>query len=72
MRGLGGIKPSMSDTNLAEAGLFLYKSKHSYDYKGATEGAVDLTSGKMLVAGQYEIEDLSSRYHFELPLLIPS
>ncbi|KAA0720887.1 Protein piccolo [Triplophysa tibetana] len=50
MRGLGGIKPSMSDTNLAEAGLFLYKSKHSYDYKEATEGAVDLTSGKMSVA----------------------
>ncbi|XP_057179570.1 protein piccolo isoform X3 [Triplophysa rosa] len=47
MRGLGGINPSMSDTNLAEAGLFLYKSKHSYDYKEATEGAVDLTSGKM-------------------------
>uniref|UniRef100_A0A8C2D3H6 Protein piccolo n=1 Tax=Cyprinus carpio TaxID=7962 RepID=A0A8C2D3H6_CYPCA len=52
MRGLGGIKPSMSDTNLAEAGLFLYKSKHSYDYKEATEGAVDLTSGKILVAGE--------------------
>ncbi|XP_073694775.1 protein piccolo-like [Garra rufa] len=52
IRGLGGIKPSMSDTNLAEAGLFLYKSKHSYDYKEATEGAVDLTSGKMLVAGE--------------------
>uniref|UniRef100_A0A672JR55 Protein piccolo n=1 Tax=Sinocyclocheilus grahami TaxID=75366 RepID=A0A672JR55_SINGR len=52
MRGLGGIKPSMSDTNLAEAGLFLYKSKHSYDYKEATEGAVDLTSGKILVAGK--------------------
>ncbi|XP_059361033.1 protein piccolo [Carassius carassius] len=51
MRGLGGIKPSMSDTNLAEAGLFLYKSKHSYDYKEATEGAVDLTSGKISLAG---------------------
>jgi len=72
MRGLGGIKPSMSDTNLAEAGLFLYKSKHSFDYKEAIEGAVDLTSGKMLVTGQYEIEDLSSQFHFELPLLIPS
>ncbi len=72
IRGLGGIKPSMSDTNLAEAGLFLYKSKHSYDYKEATEGAVDLTSGKMLKAGQYDIEDLSSRYNFELPLLVPS
>ncbi|XP_035383848.1 protein piccolo isoform X2 [Electrophorus electricus] len=45
MRGLGGIKPSMSDTNLAEASLFLYKSKNSYDYNGAMEGAVDLTSG---------------------------
>ncbi|XP_016430139.1 protein piccolo isoform X3 [Sinocyclocheilus rhinocerous] len=52
MRGLGGIKPSMSDTNLAEASLFLYKSKHSYDYKEATEGAVDLTSGKISVAGK--------------------
>ncbi|XP_050963148.1 protein piccolo isoform X1 [Labeo rohita] len=52
MRGLGGIKPSMSDTNLAEAGLFLYKSKHSYDYKEVTEGAVDLTSGKISVAGE--------------------
>lgn len=71
MRGLSGIKPSMSDTNLAEAGLFLYKSKHSYDYKDtATEGAVDLTSGKL--SGQYEIEDLSRRYQYELPLLIPS
>nr|XP_055046898.1 protein piccolo isoform X2 [Misgurnus anguillicaudatus] len=59
MRGLGGIKPSMSDTNLAEAGLFLYKSKHSYDYKEATEGAVDLTSGKMSVSG--EAVDYSSK-----------
>nr|XP_021330913.1 protein piccolo isoform X5 [Danio rerio] len=59
MRGLGGIKPSMSDTNLAEAGLFLYKSKHSYDYKDATEGAVDLTSGKMSVGG--EAVDYSSK-----------
>ncbi|XP_048012956.1 protein piccolo isoform X7 [Megalobrama amblycephala] len=59
MRGLGGIKPSMSDTNLAEAGLFLYKSKHSFDYKEATEGAVDLTSGKMSVKG--EAVDYSSK-----------
>ncbi|XP_028811349.1 protein piccolo isoform X4 [Denticeps clupeoides] len=50
MRGFGGIKPSMSDTNLAEAGLFLYKSKNSYDYN-VTESAVDLTSGKMSEAG---------------------
>ncbi|XP_066523229.1 protein piccolo [Hoplias malabaricus] len=59
MRGLGGIKPSMSDTNLAEAGLFLYKSKNSYDYNGAMEGAVDLTSGKMSMAG--EAVDYSSK-----------
>ncbi|TSK13301.1 Protein piccolo [Bagarius yarrelli] len=59
MRGLGGIKPSMSDTNLAEAGLFLYKSKNSYDYNGEMEGAVDLTSGKMSKAG--EAVDYSSK-----------
>ncbi|XP_053097735.1 protein piccolo isoform X4 [Pangasianodon hypophthalmus] len=59
MRGLGGIKPSMSDTNLAEAGLFLYKSKNRYDYNGEMEGAVDLTSGKMPIAG--EAVDYSSK-----------
>ncbi|XP_076861218.1 protein piccolo isoform X3 [Brachyhypopomus gauderio] len=63
MRGLGGIKPSMSDTNLAEASLFLYKSKNSYDYNGAMEGAVDLTSGlhrtQCAVAG--EAVDYSSK-----------
>uniref|UniRef100_A0A3Q2W6Q2 Protein piccolo n=1 Tax=Haplochromis burtoni TaxID=8153 RepID=A0A3Q2W6Q2_HAPBU len=47
MRGFGGIKPSMSDTNLAEAGLFIYKSKNSYNFSGTTEGAVDLTSAKI-------------------------
>lgn len=72
MRGLGGIKPSMSDTNLAEAGLFLYKSKNRYDYNSEMEGAVDLTSGKMSVAGQCDVADLSQKCHFELPLLIPS
>ncbi|XP_075064798.1 protein piccolo isoform X2 [Mixophyes fleayi] len=47
-RGVGGMKPSMSDTNLAEAGLFLYKSKNTFDYPvGIAEVAVDLTSGKM-------------------------
>ncbi|XP_064795449.1 protein piccolo isoform X3 [Oncorhynchus masou masou] len=51
MRGFGGIKPSMSDTNLAEAGLFLYKSKNSYNFHGTTEGAVDLTSSKTSDAG---------------------
>lgn len=71
MRGLGGIKPSMSDTNLAEAGLFLYKSKNRFDYNREMEGAVDLTSGKMSIAGQCDVADLSQRCHFELALLIP-
>ncbi|XP_040008772.1 protein piccolo [Xiphias gladius] len=52
MRGFGGIKPSMSDTNLAEAGLFFYKSKNSYNFIGTTEGAVDLTSAKISDAGE--------------------
>uniref|UniRef100_H3D0C0 Protein piccolo n=2 Tax=Tetraodon nigroviridis TaxID=99883 RepID=H3D0C0_TETNG len=52
MRGFGGIKPSMSDTNLAEAGLFLYKSKNSYNFSGTTEGAVDLTAAKISDAGE--------------------
>ncbi|XP_060926695.1 protein piccolo [Limanda limanda] len=52
MRGFGGIKPSMSDTNLAEAGLFIYKSKNSYNFSGTTEGAVDLTSTKISDAGE--------------------
>ncbi|XP_068162998.1 protein piccolo [Antennarius striatus] len=50
MRGFGGIKPSMSDTNLAEAGLFFYKSKNSYNF--TTEGAVDLTSAKISDTGE--------------------
>lgn len=71
MRGFGGIKPSMSDTNLAEAGLFLYKSKNSYDFSGTTDGAVDLTSGKISDAGQWsDIADLSLKCHYELPPLI--
>ncbi|XP_058841853.1 protein piccolo-like isoform X5 [Acipenser ruthenus] len=59
MRGVGSMKPSMSETNLAEAGLFLYKSKNSFDYHSAvTEGAVDLTSGR-LSAG--EVMNYSSK-----------
>lgn len=71
MRGFGGIKPSMSDTNLAEAGLFLYKSKNSYNFSGTTEGAVDLTAAKFSEAGQWsDIADLSIKCHFEmLPLI---
>lgn len=71
MRGFGGIKPSMSDTNLAEAGLFVYKSKNSYNFSGTTEGAVDLTAAKISDAGQWsDIADLSLKCHFEmLPLI---
>lgn len=59
-KGIGGMKPSMSDTNLSEAGLFLYKSKNTFDYQvGATDVAVDLTSGK-ITTGQYDkASDLS-------------
>ncbi|XP_051890236.1 protein piccolo isoform X3 [Pristis pectinata] len=46
-RGIGSMKPSMSDTNLAEAGVFLYKSKHSFDSIGTADIAVDLTAGKL-------------------------
>ncbi|XP_018423988.1 PREDICTED: protein piccolo [Nanorana parkeri] len=47
-RGVGSMKPSMSDTNLAEAGLFLYKSKNTFAYPvGIGDVAVDLTSGKV-------------------------
>lgn len=71
MRGFGGIKPSMSDTNLAEAGLFFYKSKNSYNFNGTTEGAVDLTAAKISDAGQCcDIADLSLKCQFELLPLI--
>ncbi|XP_068526047.1 protein piccolo isoform X5 [Anas acuta] len=58
-RGMGGMKPSMSDTNLSEAGLFAYKSKNSFDYRvGATDAAVDLTSGRVTTG---EVMDYSSK-----------
>ena len=62
-RGIGGMKPSMSDTNLAEAGHFFYKSKNAFDYSGGTDAAVDLTSGR-ITTGQYDVAtDLSLKYH---------
>ena len=71
MRGFGGIKPSMSDTNLAEAGLFLYKSKNSYNFNVTSEGAVDLTSAKVSDTGQCcDIADLSLKCYFQLHHLI--
>ncbi|XP_077193961.1 protein piccolo isoform X2 [Paroedura picta] len=58
-RTIGGMKPSMSDTNLSEAGLFLYKSKNTFDYQaGETDVAVDLTSGRVMTG---EIVDYSSK-----------
>ncbi|KFU92332.1 Protein piccolo, partial [Chaetura pelagica] len=48
-RGMGGMKPSMSDTNLSEAGLFAYKSKNSFDYRvGATDQQLQLEQFQQL------------------------
>jgi len=52
------MKPSMSDTNLAEAGHFFYKSKNAFDYSGGTDAAVDLTSGRIATG---EVMDYSSK-----------
>ncbi|XP_017261213.1 protein piccolo isoform X7 [Kryptolebias marmoratus] len=43
-----GIKASVSDTNLTEAGLSLYDLKNDYDYlSGSSDGAIDLTAAKL-------------------------
>lgn len=70
-RGVGSMKPSMSDTNLAEAGLFLYKSKNTFDYPvGIADVAVDLTSGKV-TTGQYDVPaNLSLKCDYGVPHLI--
>lgn len=53
IKGMNGIKASMSETNLTEAGLFPYDSKNDYDYlSGSADGAIDLTAAK-LSAGEY-------------------
>ncbi|XP_028933106.1 protein piccolo [Ornithorhynchus anatinus] len=57
-RGIGGMKPSMSDTNLAEAGLFMYKSKNAFDYAAGIDAAVDLTSGRITTG---EVMDYSNK-----------
>ncbi|XP_078006140.1 protein piccolo-like [Phascolarctos cinereus] len=57
-RGIGGMKPSMSDTNLADTGVFLYKSKNTFDYTGGADTAVDLTSGRITTG---EVMDYSSK-----------
>uniref|UniRef100_A0A8C7P7E7 Protein piccolo n=1 Tax=Oncorhynchus mykiss TaxID=8022 RepID=A0A8C7P7E7_ONCMY len=49
--GVYGIKvlngKAMSETNLADAGLFLYNGKTEYDYNGVLDSAVDLTAGNI-------------------------
>ncbi|XP_039210547.1 protein piccolo isoform X4 [Crotalus tigris] len=58
-RGTGGMKPSMSDTNLSEAGLYQYKNKNALEHQfGAADLAVDLTSGRDTTG---EIMDYSSK-----------
>lgn len=54
VKGMNGIKVSMSETGLTEAGLFSYDSKNDQDYlSGPSDGAIDLTAAK-LSAGEYE------------------
>lgn len=53
IKGMNGIKASMSETNLTEAGLFSYDPKNDYDYlSGSSDGAIDLTAAK-LSNGEY-------------------
>lgn len=53
IKGLNGIKPSVSETNLTEAELFSYDPKKDYDYLSeSSDGAIDLTSAK-LSTGEY-------------------
>uniref|UniRef100_A0A665V4J0 Zinc finger piccolo-type domain-containing protein n=1 Tax=Echeneis naucrates TaxID=173247 RepID=A0A665V4J0_ECHNA len=55
IKGMNGIKASMSETNLTEAGLFPYDPKNDYDYfSGSSDGAIDLTASKFS-AGEYRI-----------------
>lgn len=54
IKGTNGIKASVSETNLTEAGLFSMVPKSDYDYlSGSSDGAIDLTAAK-LSAGEYE------------------
>lgn len=53
IKGMNGIKVSMSEANLTEAGLFSYDPKSDHDYlSGSSEDAIDLTASK-LSAGEY-------------------
>lgn len=53
IKGMNGIKASISETNLTEAGLFSYDPRNDHDYlTGSSDGAIDLTAAK-LSAGEY-------------------
>lgn len=48
IKGTNGIKASVSDNSLTEAGLSLYDFKNDYDYlSGSSDGAIDLTATKL-------------------------
>ncbi|XP_067357357.1 protein piccolo isoform X9 [Channa argus] len=48
IKGMNGIKASMSETNLTEAALFSYDPKNDFDYlSGSSDGAIDLTAAKL-------------------------
>lgn len=48
IKGTNGIKASVSDNSLTEAGLSLYNLKNDYDYlSGSSDGAIDLTATKL-------------------------
>lgn len=53
IKGINGVKASLSETNLTEAGLISYDPKNDNDYlRQSTDGAIDLTATK-LSAGEY-------------------
>lgn len=53
VKGMNGIKVSLSESGIAEAGVFPYDPKNGQDYlSGSSDGAIDLTAAK-LSAGEY-------------------
>ncbi|KAM9753928.1 uncharacterized protein pclob isoform 7-T7 [Menidia menidia] len=70
MKGINGIKSSVSETNLTEAGLSSYDLKNDYDYfSGSPDSAIDLTAAK-LSAG--EALDYTSKAARVYPEMIPT
>lgn len=53
VKGMNGIKVSLSESGITEAGVFPYDPKNGQDYLGgSSDGAIDLTAAK-LSAGEY-------------------